>query len=69
MSEQCIVVNEQGQSMQDLIVCKIYGIKSIPKGFYVKFINGNSLDCRRSNLQLVSDTETSDKEKINCNEK
>ncbi len=46
-------VNENGDMMQDLVMCAILGVDKLPNGYMVAFVNGNTLDCRRSNLRLV----------------
>jgi hypothetical protein len=46
-------VNENGEMMQDLIMCRILGVDKLPEGYMVEFVNGNTLDCRRANLRLV----------------
>jgi hypothetical protein len=62
MSNKNLVVannNENGEKiyLQDLIMSDEYGepIKSFDKNSKVgvRFINGNSLDCRKNNLEIV----------------
>ena len=48
-------ISEDGVLMEDMIMCAVLGIKEIPKGFHVKHRNGNTLDNRRDNLELVTD--------------
>lgn len=52
--EGCYAVNENGDMMQDLVMCSILGVDRLPDGYMVEFVNGDTLDCRRSNLKLVS---------------
>ena len=49
------VVNENGILLEDLIMCGVLGIKKIPKGYHVRHRNGNTLDNRETNLDLVND--------------
>lgn len=51
--EPVYAVNEDGVMMQDLVMCMTLGVDKLPNGYMVEFINGNTLDCRRSNLRLV----------------
>lgn len=51
--ENVYAVNENGDMMQDLIMCMMLGVDKLPDGYMVEFVNGNTLDCRRANLRLV----------------
>jgi hypothetical protein len=53
MAEALYAVNENGEMLQDLIMCDILGVDKLPDGFEVAFVNGNTLDCQRKNLRLV----------------
>jgi hypothetical protein len=44
-------MNEAGM-LHDLIMCHIIGVDKLPDGFEVRFVNGDTLDCRRENLVL-----------------
>lgn len=46
-------VNENGDMMQDLIMCHVLGVDKLPEGYMVEHINGDTLDNRRANLRLV----------------
>jgi len=39
-------VNENGDMLQDLIMCHKLGVGKLPEGYLVEFVNGNTLDCR-----------------------
>jgi len=46
-------VNEDGALLQDVVMLAMLGVDKLPTGFRVGFIDGNTLNCRHSNLVLV----------------
>jgi len=55
-NDSCFAVNEKGQTMHDLLMLSILGIEKIPEGFHVVCLDGNYMNCRRSNLAVVPET-------------
>ena len=48
------IVNEEGIALEEFIIFGEDSLKWNKKGYYVDHRNGDTLDCRRSNLVIVN---------------